>query len=349
MASRKKYQRTFQTGTALNSRICMLVATCDDLVRDGYEDFSVVDTFAPGHPNPDDGTDWWSQPYRSQLLVSADIWLGPNLRCVLSREGQVNLYGPGGSPDHTYQIPEAGVFVETANDLGYVNRIRAVGDQLYVCGQSRQVYRFEWDGKDLATGRWVDIAGAMRQPPMPAPPDDDADEDAFDAWLDDNNAIDLVDINGPDANDLYAVGDETWHWNGETWRQLSLPTDEPLAAIKVLNPNEIVLAGHNGSLLWGNARDGFRDLSRVEDNQNFTAVEWFDGRLFLASNFGLFTYDPATQRIERYRTTLSRDLVDTHHLEAKDGILWSFGFKDLAYFDGTTWIRVDHPDNPPIR
>lgn len=280
------------------------------------------------------------------LVVSVESH-GPT-RCILSREGQVNLYGPGGKPDHTYQIPEAGVFVETANDLGYVNRIRAVGDALLVCGQSRQVYRFEWDGKNLATGQWVDMAGSMRQSPMSEPPDD-ADEEAFDAWLDANDAIDFADINGPTPDDLYAVGDETWHWDGKTWHQLELPTDEPLAAIKVISTDEIALVGHNGTLLWGNARDGFKDLSSVDDNQNFTSVEWFEGRLFLASNLGLFTYDPSTRRIARYATGLKPELQDAHQLEAKDGVLWSFGFKDLAYFDGKTWTRVDHPDNPAIR
>lgn len=340
----RNIEKTIEFGCLIDAMQPLLAESADALRHTGVE-ASVVTRHEPrsGVVNP-----WWGRIYEGWTVVALAYWDNHDYRCVLSRDGQVRLYGPGGTPDHTYQIPDAGVFGEAAIGLGYVNRIRAVGDQLYVCGQSRQVYRFAWDGRDLATGRWVDMAGAMRQPPMPEPPDHD-DEDALDAWLDDNDAIDLVDINGPDKNDLYAVGDETWHWDGDSWRQLRLPTDEPLAAIKVLDAQQVVLVGHNGSLLWGNARDGFRDLSRVEDNQNFTAVEWFAGRLFLASNVGLFTYDPASRRIEPYRTTLNRDLTDTHHLEARDGVLWSFGFKDLAWFDGTTWTRVDHPDNPPIR
>ena len=78
-------------------------------------------------------------------------------------------------------------------------------------------------------------------------------------------------------------------------------------------------------------------------------MELFGDKLFLASSLGLFTYDAAQKKIERYVTTLTPDLQDTHILEAKDSVLWSFGFKDLAYFDGKRWTRVDHPDNPPIR
>jgi hypothetical protein len=338
-----------QAGAAIARDVLLLGETLDYASEHGYE-ISFVSGYAPTQL-PDDP--WRVRAYENWLVVSVASFAGFDLRCVLAREGQVRLYGPGGKPDHSYQIPEAGVFGEAAIGLGYVNRIRAVGDALFVCGQSRQVYRFECKGKDLAKGAWVDMAGAMRQPPMPEPPGS-ADEEAFNAWLDEHEAIDLVDINGPSVDDLYAVGDEAWHWDGKAWRQLELPTDEPLAAIKLLKPNELVMVGHNGTLLHGHATTGFTDLSGVDDNQNFTGVEWFEtpafpGRLFMASNFGLFTYNATSKRIERYTTGLQPELQDSHQLEAKDGVLWSFGFKDLAYFDGQRWIRVDHPDNPPIR
>lgn len=338
---RRDLFRTTQTGCLLAKDLPLLGETLD-----ASKGNSVISTFAPAlRP----ARPWRSQIMASWLIVSVTYWEEGQLRCVLSREGQVNIYGPGGKPDHTYQIPEAGVFGEAASGLGYVNRIVAIGDHLYVCGQSRQVWRFEWDGKDLASGRWVDAAGPMRQPAISNPPDDPTDEQAFDRWLDDNDAVDLVDIAGASDSDIYAVGDQCWHWDGHQWQQLSLPTDEPLAAIKVMSPEQVCFVGHNGTLLVGNARDGCAELSGVDDNQNFTGVEWFGDRLFLASNSGLFTFDPASRRIERYATDLQPDLQDTHVLEAKDGILWSFGFKDLVWFDGTRWTRVDHPDNPPIR
>lgn len=335
----KELFRTTQAGCLIHGELPLLAE-----MLDGFAGNGVISTYAPSlRP---------IKPWRSQLmegwhLVSATFEPSSELRGILSREGQVNLYGPGGKPDHSFQLPEAGVFGDSAVGLGYVNRIRAVGKELYVCGQSRQVYRFDWNRRDLAQGRWVDMAGSMRQPPLPEPPDE-ADEQAFNAWLDANDAIDLVDINGSAENDLYAVGDEAWHWNGRQWQQLVLPTDEPLAAIRILNPREVILVGHNGTLLWGNAADGFRDLSSVDDNQNFTGVEAFDGKLFLASNLGLFCYDFGTHRIAPYQTPLQPDLRDTHQLEAKDGVLWSFGFKDLARFDGKTWERIHHPDNPRI-
>jgi hypothetical protein len=333
--------RTVQAGCLVEAKLPLMAESLD-----AFAGNSVISTYAP-LLRPD--RPWRSQLFEDWHIVSVSAWrvaLALLLRCVLSREGQVNIYGPGGKPDHTFQIPEAGVFTDTAIGLGYVNRIRAVGSTLYVCGQSRQVWRFDWNGLDLGKGRWLDAAGPMRQRPMDEPPDDD---EALDAWLDANDAVDLVDIGGTSEHDLYVTGDETWHHGAAGWRQLALPTDEPVAAIKVIGSTEVWLAGHNGTLLQGNAATGFVERSSADDNQNFTGIEYFGGLFYLASNLGLFTYDPATRRIEPCSTGLQPELQDTHQLEAKDGVLWSFGFKDLAFFDGKTWTRVDHPDNPPIR
>jgi hypothetical protein len=119
--------------------------------------------------------------------------------------------------------------------------------------------------------------------------------------------------------------------------------------IKVLNAQRVVLGGRNGYLLLGNAQDGFINISHHDDNHTITGLEWFEDRLFIATNAGLFTYDPQTKRQVPYRTNLAVDLVDTHLLEAKDGVLWSFGYKDLAYWDSrngnTNWVRVHNPEN----
>jgi hypothetical protein len=350
-SSSKQYPRTIQAGCALTSDIVLLTCTLDSLVQGGYEDFSVVDTFAPGHPNSDNNSEWWTQTYDKQILTSIDIWSKYGLRCVLDRGGATRLYGARGNPNHTYQIPGAGVFNPQAQGYGYVSRIRSVGTGLYVCGDHRQFYRFDWDGKNLTAGRWLDMAGGMRQAPVSDNPP--TDEAAYDHWLDaQSDSVEFRDLGGTEANDLYAVGDEVWHFDGKHWQSLKLPTDEPLNAIKVIDLQRVLLVGHNGTVLLGNAKEGFKDLSSVDDNQNFTSVEYFQDKLWLASNLGLFVYDFTKLRIEPYRTDLKVDLIDVHQLEAKDGVLWSFGYKDLAYWDSNKgnmrWVRVHHPDNPRV-
>lgn len=118
-------------------------------VLDAFEENGVISTYAPRLRS---GKPWRSQLVEGWHLVAAHYWAQFEFRCVLGREGQVNIYGPGGKPDHIYQIPESGVFGDTAIGFGYVNRIRSVDGSLFVCGQSRQVYRFAWDGQSLSSG-----------------------------------------------------------------------------------------------------------------------------------------------------------------------------------------------------
>ncbi|QEI07097.1 hypothetical protein FXN63_15560 [Pigmentiphaga aceris] len=333
---------TIESGSLIRGDFALLNTSIDSLPQSDV-DFSRVSAYE----YTDAEVPWAYRDY-DYVVASVGYWPATGLRCVLSREGEGRLYGPGGKPDHTFQIPGAGVFNDTAIGLGYVNRIRAIGDHLYVCGQSRQVWRFEIDGKHVASGKWHDVAGDMRQAPMPAL-DVDLEGDELDRWLDEHDAIDLVDINGPAEDDIYVVGDEAWHWNGNAWHQLALPAEAPLHAIEVVSHEVIYLVGQNGTVLTGNARDGFVDLSRPEDHQDFTGAACFEGNLFLAALEGLYHYDANTTRIVPIATGLTPELQDAHQLEAKDGILWSFGFKDLAWFDGKRWTRVDHPDNPPIK
>lgn len=335
-------EKTFQFGALINGFFGLLAETLDAIDINDY-DFSFVGSFV----GRDGQTLDWAVMDYDWVTVCVAYWPTYHFRCMLSREGDVRLYGPEGTTSKNYRLPDAGVMREDAKGLGYVNRIRAIGNALYVCGQSRQVYRFMPGTPQVLDGHWRDFAGPMRQAPISDPPPGDGED--FDRWLDENDAIDFVDIAGSSENDIYAVGDECWHYHNGRWSQLQLPTDEFIHAIKVVGLNEVFLAGHNGTLLYGNARQGFTDLSSVDDHQNLTSAEVFNGKLYLASNLGLFVYDPQTRRIEPCPTDLKPDLRDTHLLEAKDGILWSFGFKDLAYWDGNAWTRVDHPDNPPIR
>lgn len=348
-------ERTFDSGVVIQRDVALVVAHIDELVSQGYEPLTVTETFAPNAPRPPgDDNPWWTAVWKEQHATSCCVWTGADqpavFRCVLSEEGAVNIYGPAGKPKRIFQLPDAGVWRKGATGYGFVQRIRAIGGTLFVCGAHRQVYRYLPGDRNPLSGEFVDSAGPMRQLPVPPPAHRKGKE--FEAWA--NRDIVLFnDIAGTDENDIYATGDETWHFDGLTWSRIELPlTDEVMHVIKVLDRDRILIGGSNGYLFLGNARTGFTNLSTLDDNQTITGLEWFDNRLFIASDDGLFTWDPQSRKIQAYRTGLSPELQDAHLLEAKDGVLWSFGYKDLAYLDSrdgaATWTRVHHPDNPRI-
>ena len=102
--------------------------------------------------------------------------------------------------------------------------------------------------------------------------------------------------------------------------------------------------------MLGNAHDGFKSLSSVEDNQLFTSITLFNDKVYLGSNLGPFVYDPnqPNDGIRPLKTTLIPSLTDVNYVEAKDGVLWMIGSKDLARFDGTDWQRIEIPVKPKI-
>jgi hypothetical protein len=248
---------------------------------------------------------------------------------ILSDEGHVHYVGK--HPPITEKIPGAGLFSEDATGWGYMSGIRQIGDHLYACGGAGQVY------KRVGPDQWLHMDDGLLQPT-------DVDERLLPR-----------DINGPNEQEIYLAGalssvgypGQLHFWNGESWRKLALPTDERLNAIYVEDENRIWICGSNGTLLFGNHRDGFIDVSAVEDNQLFTSLTKVNERIYLASNLGLFVYDGAG--IHPVQTGLNPQLQDANVVDAIDGVLWSIGPKDIAKFDGKQWTRIDHPDNPPIR
>jgi hypothetical protein len=124
-----------------------------------------------------------------------------------------------------------------------------------------------------------------------------------------------------------------------------------LIRILAHDQDTIWICGAAGQLLKGNHRDGFLPAPGIAGDQHFTGITLFEGKIYLASaaerSPGLFVYDG--RRLSRVVTPLSPNIKDIFHVEAVDGAMWTVGRRDVTRFDGSTWVRIDHPDNPPIR
>ncbi|GKT19681.1 hypothetical protein AVHY2522_23360 [Acidovorax sp. SUPP2522] len=255
---------------------------------------------------------------------------------VLSEEGDVRYIG-----DHDpllEKIPGAGVFSADAEGWGYLADIQQIGDCLYACGYKGQVY------KRHGPNNWQHMDAGLLQ----------------DTRTTREQCIALSVINGPHESAIYAAGYQHAEWlppkafffDGAQWREIELPpVADRIVNMYVESEARIWMCGSNGTLLLGNAEDGFKSLSSVDDNQLFTSVCKFQDKIYLASNMGLFVYDPADHGagIQKVVTDLQPDLQDANIVDSYDKVLWSIGPKDIARFDGKRWERIDHPDNLPIR
>ena len=277
---------------------------------------------------------WWSHDVNWR--ATSITYFGPAFEdlddfVILSEEGHVHFVGPNHSKALDEKIPGAGVFSEGAKGWGYMRTLRQIGEHLYAVGSAGQVYR------RLGPDHWEHMdEGVLQSPPV-------------------ENRLLLADIHGTDETDIYLCGaipgafgyeGRLFHWDGQRWTSLDTPTTEPLNAIYIDSPECIWIAGDNGTLLRGNHKDGFKDISSVDDNQRFGSIVRFQGKLYLASNMGLFAYDGTS--IQEVSTGLLPDIQDANVVDAMDGVLWSVGTKDIVRFDGEKWERIHHPDNPRI-
>jgi hypothetical protein len=232
----------------------------------------------------------------------------PATLCALSMQGDVSIGTPKG---FSYEkIPDAGTY----EGIGATTQIRAIGETLYVCGYHGQVYRRQ--GR-----RWVSV----------------------DASLLEEEELDFHGLDGSSEEDIYAVAmaGRIFHWNGQGWHEVKSPTKANLERVRCVSPKEVYICGDGGTLLRGNHRDGFKVLS--SKGSDLWGLEVFLGRVYAAAREGLFVLDGSELRA--LSTGLDPE-IDGYRLDARDGVLWSFGVNDLAYFDGKTWTRVQHPDNP---
>ena len=102
--------------------------------------------------------------------------------------------------------------------------------------------------------------------------------------------------------------------------------------------NTIVICGHNGTLLRGNHRDGFTDISPIANSESFTGISIYDDTIYLAHEDGLCLVEGTS--IENVQTGLRPELTDGCRLFAIDGVLWSVGYHEIARLSEGRWERI---------
>jgi hypothetical protein len=310
--------------------------------------------------------------------------------CALSKEGEVEIYsGKQNRAERLEKIADAGLRLSQykGGTTGYVTHIREIGDSLYVCGMSGQVYR-RAPGLE---GEWQHCDQGIFQPSQYQEPQDDddgpirrelrrfargvrellnvneptfegrmrhlakgirillgRDDDDDDDWEAPVNLLNCID--GNHERDIYVVGMEgvAFHFDGDKWRHLSLPTHEHLHWVRCYGPDEVYICGNDGTLLQGSARKGFRDVGGGQDNPAWWCLAKFRDKVYLSAMEGLYAWDG--QNIAPVETGLELE-PETWQLDVSligGETLWSFGAKDLVCFDGNKWQRLHDPDNPRI-
>ncbi|BBT16946.1 hypothetical protein ACWKWZ_18085 [Metapseudomonas otitidis] len=250
--------------------------------------------------------------YQGKSLTSlTDASRGYRAWWLLGKNGETTELTASGKVDE--QIPGAGLNV--AEPYGYVEVIRNIAGQLYVCGYGRQVYKRVGDD-------WISIATDI---------------------LTRETAKGFMDIAGISEDQVYAVGwgGEIYFHDGRRWHKDDSPTTAHLTGVRCLENGQVVVCGHKGVVLRG----AFNLWEVVDDNGlngNWYDIEVYGDTIYLAGNNQLAKVE--NDKIVPIDIGIGRS-VSTHKLHVKDGLLWSFGEDDIVVFDGQKWQEIIHPDN----
>lgn len=223
---------------------------------------------------------------------------------LLGEWGEIRVIEPGATSVES--IPEVA-------NRGPLRSIRTVDGKTYAVGTNAQAYLRE------GPGVWRDIS----------PPPELRQNYPRNHW----EAID-----GFSANDCYVAGHDgiIWHFDGNEWRPIQTPTNLILTDITCAEDGKVYSCGQAGMVLQGRG-DLFSLIGAEEPISDLWGIEAFAGKVYVVSMRALFEVVPGgpvpVTDAERAGSTF-------YTLERSQGLLWSFGAKNVIRFDGTTWSPV---------
>lgn len=226
---------------------------------------------------------------------------------AVSEFGKVWLVGSG--DEHEEEIVVANSPIK---DRGPLRGVRRIGENIYVAGMNRQVYRRD------GVNQWSCIENGIPRS---------------------KEVCGFESIDGFSEQEIYAVGwdGEIWSYLNAQWRQEDSPVNTVLLDVCCGGDGFVYACGRNGVLVKGK-RGAWEAVDLGEFSESLWSLAWFKGSLYASSMDAVFVlgedgFTPVFWGEDVPNT--SYDLVAGH------GMLWSVGAKDVMSFDGEKWSRID--------
>jgi hypothetical protein len=233
--------------------------------------------------------------------------LSQALLVARNNDGQVSILGGGRDfPDE---------FIDPGK-VPMTYRVKTLGGYAYSVGGGRAIY------KRVDIGKWVKIDQGMPK-------------------VDASTAQGFNDLDAFSESDMYAVGGhgDVWHFDGKAWKQMGFPSNRQLATVSCAGDGKVYISGEGGSL-WAGRLSTWEPLYEGASSVLWNDVLWFDGRLWLASDYQLRTWDGRALAEVAHQG----DVVPIYgHMDARDGLLAVASPWSVMTFDGRAWRTIVAP------
>jgi len=158
-------------------------------------------------------------------------------------------------------------------------------------------------------------------------------------------------IAGFSDNDLYACGGEgdLWHYNGETWKQTNLSTDDELEHICCGDDGLVYITTNANTVIFGK-KDQWEVLIKQDvTSETFESIIWYQNKCLINTQYalyeivdGIFSKSPLNKGMPNLPSIIT----------AKDNILlttsrYSGVQNEISYYDGSKWNKILHRKRPP--
>ena len=294
----------------------------------------------------------------ARLFIFADPETGRSCYAFMSFDGEFTRLLPEGNI--TEQIPDAGLKGQP-DSHGRIYGAAQIGDHVYACGDGGQFMRRGSDGRwssvnsdyRLSTGEGMDMEELWKKE---NPPPGGDEYDGY--WLrrsdDYINSMTrmFTNLGGLREDAIYLTSQvpnrqqgRIHFWNGETLSEIHNPSGEDINGFFFEDENRVWAYGRNGTILYGNHRDGFRDVSHYEDNMGLNGMGLFRGTMYLtsyAAESGLYMLDDNGRQVEVPDVPYKNGCTG---ISIAGGALWTADDYAVLRFDGVQWERIEHPQN----
>lgn len=320
---------TFKSACVISDSMVYLSASLDNLDKFDAE-YSRCILF-----DYDDGLEagWYYHDVEFDV-VSVCYNNNPNNKKLfgISNEGHLEEYN-GETSKFSY-IDGAGLNEDWSLGKGYLFTIKAINQEIFVCGYDGQIYQFsnkKWSlinqGFELSRDN-IEITNIELKS--------------------EENDISIIDICGRNSNEFFCVGriGESGliaHYDGKQWNVLERKTPATLYSLLLLKNKNVFAAGIQGNLFLIKDDNSIKRLTDLNIHADFYSLTEFNDDVYIGSSKGIYKYCD-----EKLTKIIISNLVDedlVFKVEASESYLWAFTNKFILRFDNVKWEVIDHPDN----